>query len=462
MPAFLFACCILAITITAMNNQISKAHQYIFAPVNNGSLTLFRILFGFVMAMEFGGALMGGWVKEVFIDTNFNFTFIGFEFLHALHGPVMYWYYAAMFLCAVLVMLGLFYRPAAILMALLWTGVYFSQKNHYNNHYYLMVILCWMMTIVPANKRTALDVSWRKQALSYTCSRFYILVFIVQIAIMYTFAAIAKMNPDWLQAMPIKLWFSNKSSSPIFGKLYGQEWFSWFVAYGGLLFDLLITPALLWRKSRTIALYCMFFFHFFNSATFGIGSFPYMAMSLAVFFYPGSSFDNLLKKKENISLPEFHMPSLGKRRAIVAFFSLYFIWQMFLPIRHHFIEGDVTWTEEGHRMAWRMMLRTKNGSSHYVVKDKKTGERWDVDPKDYLLPFQVNDVAHHPDMIWQFAQLLKKEYNAKGHDVAVYGFCYCSLNGKPQKFIVDPSVDLGAEPWYAFKHHKWLMSGPER
>lgn len=443
-----------------MSSNLSKTHQYLFEPINNGSLTIFRILFGFVMSFEFFGALADGWVKEVYIDTQFNFTFIGFEFLHALHGPVMYWYYGVMLLCAILVGLGLFYRPASIIMAILWTGFYFSQKNHYNNHYYLMVILCWVMTIMPANRRASLDVKWRKLAPAYVCARWYILVFIIQIGIMYTFAAIAKMNPDWLQAMPIKLWFAKKSSIPYVGKIYGSSWFPWFVAYGGLLFDLLITPALLWKKTRKYALYSMLFFHFFNSATFGIGSFPYMAMSLAVFFYPGSEFDNLLKKPDNTTT-QYTMPTLFTRRLIVGIFSTYFIWQMFLPIRHHFIEGNVAWTEEGHKMSWRMMLRSKRGRSYYIVKDKNTDKHWLINPEDYLEDFQVNDVAHHPDMIWQFAQLLEEEYKNKGHEVAVYAHCYCSLNGKPEQRIIDHKVDLAAEPWLHFKHHKWILPGPQ-
>ncbi|MEZ5016258.1 MAG: HTTM domain-containing protein [Flavipsychrobacter sp.] len=443
-----------------MSNRLSKTHHYLFTPINNGSLIVFRILFGLVMSFEFLGALTSGWVKEVYITTQYNFTFIGFEFLHALHGPIMYWYYAIMLLCALLIALGWFYRPASIIMAILWTGFYFSQKNHYNNHYYLMVILCWLMTLMPANKRASLDVKWRHVSPAYTCARWYILVFIIQIGIMYTFAAIAKMNPDWLQAMPIKLWFSKKASIPYIGKLYGTAWFPWFVAYGGLLFDLLITPALLWKKTRKYAMFAMLFFHFFNSATFGIGSFPYMAMSLAVFFYPGEEFDNLLKTPKSFTA-DYKVPTLHIRRLIVGIFSIYFIWQICLPIRHHFIEGDVAWTEEGHKMAWRMMLRTKRGRSYYIVKDKKNDQKWTVTPDDYLAPFQVKDVAHHPDMIWQFAQLLKEKYKKEGYDVAVHGYCYCSLNGKPERLIIDPEVDLATEPWLHFKHHSWITPRPE-
>lgn len=435
-------------------------YDYLFTPINNGSLVLFRILFGFVMTLEFVGAQMTGWITEVFVATRMNFTFIGFEFLQNLHGPIMYWYYGLMAVCSILVCIGLFFRPASILMAILWTGVYLSQKNHYNNHYYLMVLLSWMMTITPANRRASFDVKFGFVKSSNTCYRWYITAFITQIWIMYTFAAIAKVNADWLRAMPIKLWFANKSNAPLVGKLFIKEWFAWTIAYLGLLFDLLITPALLWKRTRALAVAAMFFFHFFNSAVFGIGSFPYMAMSLAVFFYPGSAFDNLLKTSTN-KLTEKRPPK-SIMHITTATLSIYLLWQLILPIRHHFIEGDVNWTEEGHRMAWRMMLRSKSGNGHYIVKDKNSIKEWKIHPQDYLLPFQKSDVTHHPDMIWQFAQHLEQEYKKKGYDVSVYANCYCSLNGGEYSLIVDPEIDLAAEEWEPYKHHTWLLPRPPR
>ncbi|WP_316930169.1 HTTM domain-containing protein [Leeuwenhoekiella sp. MAR_2009_132] len=35
--------------------------------------------------------------------------------------------------------------------------------------------------------------------------------------------------------------------------------------------------------------------------------------------------------------------------------------QLELPLRHWIIKDDVLWTEEGHRLSWRMMLRSKGG-----------------------------------------------------------------------------------------------------
>jgi len=47
-----------------------------FQPVDNASLIIFRIFFGFLMACESFGAIITGWVKNVLINPKFTFSFI--------------------------------------------------------------------------------------------------------------------------------------------------------------------------------------------------------------------------------------------------------------------------------------------------------------------------------------------------------------------------------------------------
>ena len=63
-------------------------------------------------------------------------------------------------------------------------------------------------------------------------------------------------------------------------------WLKWALAWGGLLFDAAIVPLLLYRRTRIFAVVLSIFFHLFNSYTFRIGVFPYLALSLLVFFFP--------------------------------------------------------------------------------------------------------------------------------------------------------------------------------
>lgn len=435
---------------------ISKLNNNWFKPVNNSPLIVFRILFGAIMLMEFGKSLTSGWVRSVYISAPFTFNFIGFDFLQHLRGPMMYYYFGLGCLASLLVILGLFYRPGAIVLALLWSGVYFSQKEHYNNHYYLMVLLCWLMALMPANRRAALDVKFGYVKASNECYKWQIQLFIIQIAVLYVFASIAKMYPDWLNAIPPKIWFAKRHNHPLLGKVYRQEWFAYFVAYSGILFDLLVVPALLWRRTRVLAVVAMLIFHQFNKLTFGIGVFPYLAMSLNVFFFKGTIFDKTVgietKNLTTLSTP------YTKQLWITTTLCLYLIWQILTPFRHHLYKGDVLWTEEGHRMAWRMMLRSKNGDIVFRIKDKNSDSTWVINPEDMMQSIQAKNVATKPDFAWQYAQKLKKHYKKKGLDVQIFAEGGCSVNGRPKKPLINPDVDIAAQEWKAFTHNEWVLT----
>ena len=93
-----------------------------------------------------------------------------------------------MALLALLVMLGAWYRFAMTGFAMLWTLQYLMQKSGYNNHYYLLLLLCWLMTLVPANAYCSVDAK-RKQY-GQTCPQWMIWIFAFQVTIVYFFAAI--------------------------------------------------------------------------------------------------------------------------------------------------------------------------------------------------------------------------------------------------------------------------------
>lgn len=432
----------------------SRLHHFLFRPVSISRLAAFRILFGLLMAIECIGAVLIGRVAELFVDSKFNFPFIGFEWLAFLHGSWMQGYYVVMGLLGICVALGCRYRLAAPALALLWTLSYLAEKTHYNNHYYLMVLLTWLMAAVPAHRCYSLDVRWGKVAAAGCIPAWQHYLFIAQIGILYTCAAIAKMNPDWLQAMPLKLWMGRRTSLPVIGPLFRPAITPWLMAYFGLLFDLLVVPALLWRKTRVAAFFIGVVFHLSNSILFGIGTFPYLAIALCIFFAPPERVERVMAR---FSKKHALLPAIYKGQwYFVGIATLYLTFQLLLPLRHWFINGNVNWTEEGHRMAWRMMLRSKSGNITYRVVDKRSGVVVEDYPSMVLTPEQYHDLTTHPDIIWQYAQRLKKQEAAKGKEAAVYAIGCCSLNGKPCEPMIDPQTDLAAVAWNTFGHNTWI------
>ncbi|NJX14470.1 HTTM domain-containing protein [Tamlana crocina] len=433
----------------------------LFKRIDNSALIVFRIIFGLLCFLESVGAIFTGWVKTTLIEPQFTFSFIGFEWLQPLPGNGMYIYYVLMGVFGLFIMLGYKYRFSMLAFTLMWSATYLMQKSSYNNHYYLLMLVSAIMVCLPANRYASLDAKHHPEIKSISMPQWCRWVIILQLFIVYTYASVAKFYPDWLDTMVIEVFMKNKQNYFLVGDLLQQKWMHYIMAYGGIFFDGLIVPLLLYKPTRKYAFAVAVFFHLFNSVVFQIGIFPYLALAFTLFFFEPKTIQKLfLKRKPFYEGNEIVLPKY--KNAWIAVFSIYFIVQIGLPLRHHFFEDDVLWTEEGHRLAWRMMLRTKGAQVAYWVEDKQTGKREYVNLNEYLTPKQKRAASTKPDVIWQFAQHLKNKYKSEGKEVAVYVNSKVSVNGKPFKTLVNPDVDLANVEWQHFKHSDWILTSKTR
>lgn len=439
----------------AESSLMKSIRNFLGRQVDNSNLIVFRIGFGFLLLAECWGAILTGWVRRVFIEPDFTFSYIGFEWLQPLDGQGMYYYFFVMGLLGLFIMLGFAYRISSVLFCLLWLGSYLMQKTSYNNHYYLLIVLSGLMAFIPAHKGYSLDVKWGRTERSDVCHYGYIFLFIVQVGVVYVFASINKIYPDWLHARPIEIWFGMKRNYFLIGPLLTQRWFQYVIAYGGIIYDGVIVFLLLNRRTRKLGFFLSIFFNLFNSVVFQIGIFPYMMILFSVIFYPGETIRKTFLRGKT---PGVQSPGSFPKWATYAFLAFVII-QILLPLRHWVIPGNVNWTEEGHKMSWRMMLRSKNGTGRFLVVDQQSGKEEWVDPRDYLTFKQFTKVASFPDMTWQFAQRLEKIYLDKGwKDVAVYAHVQMSLNGGPRMTFIDPTVNLAATQWNFIGHADWKLT----
>lgn len=430
--------------------------SFLFKRIDNSSLITFRIFFGLLCFLESIGAIFTGWVKRVMIEPLFTFNFIGFDWLQPLPGNWMYVYYIIMGVFGLFIMIGYKYRVSALAFALMWTATYLMQKSSYNNHYYLLFILSFIMVLLPAHHYKSVDTKQNPELISHSMPNWCRWIFILQLLILYTYAALAKIYPDWLDTSVIEILMRSKANYPLIGEVLQQKPLHYFIAYGGILFDGFIIPMLLWKRTRKWAFFTAVFFHIFNSIVFGIGIFPYLALAFSVFFFEPQTVKRLLlKSKPLYTGNDITIPKFGQLAGAV--FVLYLFIQIALPLRHYFFKDNVLWTEEGHRLAWRMMLRAKSGKAKFTVKDKSSNKITTIKLSDYLTPKQRRSVGTKPDFIWQFAQHLKAAYAKKGQDVSVYAQVSVSVNGKPRRLLVDGTEDLAAIPWEPFKHSDWLL-----
>jgi len=239
------------------------------------------------------------------------------------------------------------------------------------------------------------------------------------------------------------------------GDILQQPWTHYTIAYVGILYDGLIIPLLLWKRTRWFAFGFSIFFHLFNSIIFQIGIFPYMSLAFSLFFFSSRGVHDLfLKKKEYYGGDEVVAPP--RYKPVLAVFLVYFAFQVGLPLRHWFIQDNVLWTEEGHRLSWRMMLRTKHGRITIRIKDKKTGNI-QLYNLDKLSRKQQRAISTKPDMIWQLVQRIKKEEGKQGRDVAIYVDARVRVNGRPYQSMIDPKYDMAEAQWDYWGHNDWIL-----
>ena len=421
---------------------------------NNAQLILWRFFFGMVMFFETAGALAIGYVDDVFkAPPLFTITFIGFEFLKDMPLGLVYGIYSAMALASLGVAFGYRYKLSSLVLLLGWVSTYFAHKCYYNNHHYLMLLLILTLFVLPANSRLSWDVKKDRKLVRYTCRNWHIWLFIGLLWIVYTYASIAKIYPDWIQGEPIRHWFNAKKSIPFLGQLYTWEYTPIIFAWGGILFDLLVIPLLLFKPTRNFAFFLGIGFHLANSITFQIGTFPYMMIASGVFFYPPEKLEKIFLRCER-KIPQNETHSKPTSKWLIAGLAAFFAVQIILPLRHYAFPGPVLWTEEGHKLSWRMMLRSKTGSIHFLIKNPETRTELKHFPSSKELSrAQLRALPSHPDLIYFYVQHLKTIYPNQ----EIFAVSKKSINYRIRKPFIDPKADLSKVEWKRFESADWIL-----
>ncbi len=432
------------------------------APIDIAPLAYARIVLPFLMSLELSGGMFTSY-GQTLIEGNFHFSYQLFPFVKPWpHPGMMYAHFIINFILGLLVSLGFYYRVTVRLFFLTATSLFLMEKTLYINHIYLYCLFLFLLGFLPAHRACSYDV-YRKPELAVSevpAWTVYILLF--QISVVYFFAGLAKINPDWLRAQPMQIWLAARADRMLLGFLYGQTWYAYLVAYGGVLFDLLVVPLMLWKPTRRYTFLLSIFFHVSNVLSFGIGTFPWFSIAATALFFPPETFRKWSWLHRRLLAPgskRYQYGAMG--RYVYWLMSLFIFLQITQPLRPYVYPGYASWTEEGHFFAWRMMLRQKAGVLQFMVKDGGTQQEEIVNLHDHLNGRQINKMSGVPDMALQFAHYLRqyyqKEKGFKQAEVRVRG--EIKLNDRGPKAIIHPEVDLGQESrgWHRYA---WIMPPP--
>jgi vitamin K-dependent gamma-carboxylase len=421
--------------------MLSRLRTRLLEPVDLASLALFRVLFGGLMMVSALRFMENGWVEGFFGERTFFFRYYGFSWVAP--GPVwaMYALYGALAVLGACIALGFFYRLAMPLFFVLFSYAELTDVTNYLNHYYLVSLLSLLMSFMPLSSAWSLDARAGRVAKSERVPAWMLYLLRFQIGVVYVGAALAKANSDWLlHGQPLNIWLSSRTDAPWIGPYLGLPSVALLASWAGFLHDLTIVPLLMWKRTRVFAYAALLGFHLLTSSWFNIGIFPLlMPLAASLFFAPswprrwlGSARSAQDSKVASAPLSQLGWVAL----------AAYCLVQVALPLRVHAYGGNVSWHEQGMRFSWRVMLRAKAGSIRYRVR-LPDGRELFVPPRRYLSADQEREMSGQPDLIWQLAQHIARDFAARGQPgVEVRVDALVSLNGRAPAYLIDPSVDL--------------------
>ena len=258
-----------------------------FAPVPIAPLAGVRAVFGLTLLYECVRYLLGGWPRAMYEEPPVLFKYWGLEWASpdALPWSATAHFYLLAGLSAC-VAAGFLYRLAA---PLLWAGftlVFLWDQAHYLNHFYFTSLVAGLLAVTPAHRAFSVDAWLRPTLRSATCPWWAVNVLRFQTGVVYFYGGVAKLNADWLTGKPTELMLSARTDFPLVGPLLDEPLAWRAVAWGGAAFDLLIVPALYWRRTRLAALVAAAGFHLTNHLLFNIGIFPWLALFVTVLLWP--------------------------------------------------------------------------------------------------------------------------------------------------------------------------------
>lgn len=424
-------------------------------PVSGASLAVVRVALGAVALASAARTLTYGWADSLYARPTHRFTYLGLEWVPR-PGPLgVRLLLAGVAVAGLGLIVGRLHRWFAALLLVTFGWIEAIDATTYLNHYWFVTLLAALAVVAPLDGRPRVAAGW-------------VWLIRFQVAVVYTFAGLAKLQPDWLvHALPLRLWLPARADLPLVGPLLAQPTTAHVLAVAGAAYDGLVVAGLLWRRTRPVAWIAVVGFHVATWVLFPIGVFPWLMIAVSTVFWEPDwpvrarrwLATRFARRRTGapvtvptttttapVAVPATVRPAPRVRRLALVAAGCWVALQVALPLRHLAYPGDHRWTAEGYRFGWNVLLVERSGSVTFTVVEPATGRTWTADAGRLYTPDQIRVMAGEPDLIQQAARAIRDDEATRGRRVEVHVDAWLSLNGRPAHRWIDPAVDLAAAP----------------
>ena len=403
--------------------------------VSSASLVVARVALGMALAVEALRFIGLGWIDAHLVGPSFHFAYPGLGWARPMSLGWMTAFFWGLVLMGVVFAAGARTRALAMLNLLGWGYVVAIDRALYLNHHYLVLNLLLVWCLMPSVRLRGM------------ISRFWLRLFRWLLVVIYVWAGVSKLDPDWFAGIPVAMGTGGLAVLPGVGGLLTHPVFVRGISWALIGVELGAPLWLGWRRTRPLAVTAFAAFHVSTAFFYDIGIFPWLSLSLLLLWCAPEWPLRVLRRQSpdaaSLDVLEPSGPPRWRQRLAVAFLVAH----MVLPARSLASPGRHAWTGAGIFASWRLLTAQKTGWVRFEIVELETGARVEVSPLRELTVWQAGKLGRNADMIVTYARHLARGHMQAtgGGPVAVYARSGVSLNGRQPQPLFDPGLNLTPE-----------------
>jgi hypothetical protein len=440
-----------------------RLNKRLFQPTDALPLEIFRYFFILTLILQFYSFYAAKYLQGGILAPVYLFTFQGFSFLSEIPEGGMKFLYALLLIAPILMLIKKAFRFAVFIYLVAFSFFFLVEQSYYNNHFYLIILYCFFWLFYNPQKHQG----------KLSVPGWLLFLFQIQLFIVYFYGGLVKLNFDWLvNQEPMATLLRLNSAQLPSAKFATSSLIINYLTYGGLIFDLLIGFLLLNRKTLWIGIIINTIFHLTNIFLFNIGEggdigiFPIMMILTNVIFIPAHILRNWAQRL-GMGVKAIFPP--GKEKPIEElkisapkvkpWLLAYFMIQLLLPFRYHLIGSDVDWTGQASFFSWRMKSYTKQCEIKFFYQSDAAQPKQEYKMGRIINTMQIDKMAQHANMIYQFIQFIKKDLKRKEGltNPIITADVKIAFNGRSPQNFIDPKQNLTHVEFSSFSRPNWVL-----